>query len=234
MAAYHWQRLWAGFKALEIEVPPTFSPETLIREIENLVKKNKAERGAKVRLQVGPATGGFGKRGACNLYYIIEVYPIKCLKINNLGLNISFSKNHKIAPNAYSSFKTGNMLSYFGAAQEAAKRGLDDVLLLTLSGHIGESSCANVFWEEGAQLYTPPLSEGIVGGVARHRLLEVLSQDSLPPLEEPLFPERLLAASAIYLTSAVQGIRWVARCESRLFSAGRSQTLFNRLFGIPA
>jgi branched-chain amino acid aminotransferase len=230
--ALHMLRLFRGMEAFDLVAPPPFTPEFLFSEIQNLVKNNGHLSGARVRLQLGPAGGRLGGENEAGIFYFIESEPLKLLEYNSLGLNICISDNHRVlGESPYSAYKRGSALVYFGAAQEAHYRGFDDVLMLTASSCIGESSRANVFWEEGGQLYTPPLSEGIVSGVARARLLQVLSQQDSPPTEALLTPERLWTADALYLTNAVQGVRWIASCEGRKFAAGTSATLHNCLFG---
>ncbi len=228
----HMQRLFRGMEALDLAPPPHFTPEFLFSEIQNLVKKNGHDFGARIRLQMGPAGGGLGLENTDGLFCFLETHPLNVLKFNDLGINVGLSHSHFVSGEGpYSAYKRGSALEYFGAAQEARYRRLDDVLMLTPGGRIGESSSANVFWEEGGRLYTPPLSEGIVSGVARARLLQVLSQHDFPPGEALLTPERLWTANSLYLTNAVQGVRWIASCEGRSFSAGRSAFLFNCLFG---
>ena len=226
------QRLWAGMEALAFACPAHFTPEFLFSEIQNLVKNNGHLLGARVRLQLGATAGEWGCKEPHKPFCFIESETIKSLTFNELGLNVGISNNHRVAGvGPYSAYKKGSALNYFGAAQEANFRALDDVLLLTANDCVGESSKANVFWEEGRQLYTPPLSEGIVSGVARAQLFQVLSQDDFPLAEALLTPERLQSANSLYLTNAVQGIRWVASCEGQHFTAGRSAILFDRLFG---
>ena len=60
------------------------------------------------------------------------------------------------------------------ARLDAATEGADDVLLLSEEGHVAESSIWSLFWWEGDRLTAPPLELGILPGVARARLDELV------------------------------------------------------------
>jgi branched-subunit amino acid aminotransferase/4-amino-4-deoxychorismate lyase len=74
------------------------------------------------------------------------------------------------------------------ARLDAATRGGDDVLLLSEQGMVAESSIWSLFWWHGSHLTGPPLELGILPGVARARLAELvggLREDHLPGVKLP-------------------------------------------------
>ncbi len=62
---------------------------------------------------------------------------------------------------------------------------------------------------EGDAIYTPPLSEGAVAGVMRRYLIDRLIQMDKPIVEKNLTIEELEKATAIFITNAISGIKWV-------------------------
>lgn len=60
------------------------------------------------------------------------------------------------------------------ARLDAATAGGDDVLLLSEDGFVAESSIWSLFWWDDGHLAAPPLSMGILPGVARARLSELV------------------------------------------------------------
>jgi para-aminobenzoate synthetase/4-amino-4-deoxychorismate lyase len=80
----------------------------------------------------------------------------------------------------------------------------DDVLLVNEEGRVTESAIANVAVRIGGTWYTPPVADGLLGGVYRRVLLEqgVLEERSLP-LEEAT------QADEIALINSVRGWRRV-------------------------
>ncbi len=87
------------------------------------------------------------------------------------------------------------------ARLDAASQGADDALLLSEEGFVAESSIWSVFWWEGGRLAAPPLSFGILPGVARARLSELAGG-----LVEIRLPGSRLPASGGFLANAARGV----------------------------
>lgn len=102
--------------------------------------------------------------------------------------------------------KTISRVSYELAALAAREHGADDAIMPTTRGELGESTRASVFWRRGEQLFTPPLSLGILPGVTRSLLLERLPSKGFP-VEERAHPmEALWEADEIFVTSTIRGV----------------------------
>ena len=86
---------------------------------------------------------------------------------------------------------------------EAARNHCHEALQLDAQGHIAEAGSSNLFWLSGDTLYTPSLETGALNGVTRRRVMEL----SPYPVKEGLYVmEELIAAEAVVLTNAAQGI----------------------------
>lgn len=227
----HFQRLASGLQTLQMKVPSLLTPDFLQEEVYKTIKRNNITGDARVRLQVSPSQVVEGKLEG--IHYKIEASPCEKLCFRESGLEIGLTKE-PFSPNALplAAFKTGNYLPYFLASLEAKRRELDEILLLNNYKRIGEASASNVFWTQNGQLFTPPLSENIVAGVGRSRLIEVLSQAKETVQEALLTPERLRQADAVYLTNAFQGLRWVARCEGIVYKPNKAKEVFHEAFVI--
>jgi para-aminobenzoate synthetase / 4-amino-4-deoxychorismate lyase len=89
----------------------------------------------------------------------------------------------------------------FEAAQrEARQAGVDDALLLTTCGLVAEGTVWSVFWWEAGRLVTPPLALGVLPGVARGRIMELV-----PTSERERRPVDL-AGRTVFAANAVRGI----------------------------
>jgi para-aminobenzoate synthetase/4-amino-4-deoxychorismate lyase len=86
----------------------------------------------------------------------------------------------------------------------AARPDLDDVLLWNEAGEVTESCVANLVVEYSGENLTPPLSCGLLPGTLRAEMLE---QGMLT--ERVITRPDLLRADAIYLVSALRGLRRV-------------------------
>lgn len=230
---YHWQRLTAGIELLFTSLPAATTIEWLAAEIQKTVKKNDLVGDARIRVQISWTYLPETPEENHQIFYKIESYSCKALKFNKLGLETGvYSGPFLPLSMPLARFKTGNYLPYLMAAQEAKQRGLTDVLMRNKAGRIGEGSAANVFWVHNGLLHTPPLTEPIVAGVARSRLLEVLSHRNIPVQETPLTIETLWEADTLFLTNAFYGLRWVARCEHKGYAKGITEALFHAAFAV--
>jgi len=87
------------------------------------------------------------------------------------------------------------------ARLDAASEGADDVLLLSEGGFVAESSIWSLFWWEEGRLAAPPLSFGILPGVARARLAELAGG-----LVEGCLPGPRLPGLGGFLANAARGV----------------------------
>jgi para-aminobenzoate synthetase/4-amino-4-deoxychorismate lyase len=101
--------------------------------------------------------------------------------------------------------KTSHRPRYAEASRWAQQHGLADVLFFNQRGELTEGAISNVFIEQGGELLTPPLACGLLPGVYRQHLLATRSNARQAVLSE----RDLFSADAIYLCSALRGLRRV-------------------------
>jgi branched-subunit amino acid aminotransferase/4-amino-4-deoxychorismate lyase len=89
----------------------------------------------------------------------------------------------------------------FGRALAGARRtGADDAVLATADGFVAEGTAWNLFWWDNGSLRTPPASLGILPGLGRQRVMELVRVQ-----EEKVRPENL-AGRSVFLVNAVRGV----------------------------
>lgn len=138
----------------------------------------------------------------------IDPYPF-----STKGLSIGIAEGVRLDQNRLSPHKTLNALPYVLAGREKQAQGWEDCLLLNTAGRVAEAQAANVFlWRDGV-VYTPDLHEGCIAGVLRQQVLRLLAELGWKVIEGPIEITQLKHAQEIWLTNAIQGIRWVASIE---------------------
>ncbi len=85
-------------------------------------------------------------------------------------------------------------------AARASRPDCDDVILWNERGEITEASSSNVVVELEGQLWTPPVSSGLLAGTFRGVLLK-----NGRIQERPLFPSDLANSTTLYLINSVRG-----------------------------
>ncbi|HSD67377.1 MAG TPA: aminotransferase class IV [Vicinamibacteria bacterium] len=125
--------------------------------------------------------------------------------------------------------KSSNLLNNILAVREAQSRGAEEPILLNQEGFVAEGASTNVFLVRAGRLCTPPLSAGILAGITREVVLELLPALGIPSREEPLGLEDLLAADEAFLTSTTREVVPVRQVDDAPIGTGRPGPLTRRV-----
>ncbi|MDX2045682.1 MAG: aminotransferase class IV [Chitinophagaceae bacterium] len=234
LAAYHFERLFAGLQLLRFDIPKHFTTSFLAEQIQKLCIKNKAEKAARVRLNVFRGNGGLFDPDNLRPNYIIQCMPLDEDKLqwNENGLLVDVFADGRKTCDRFSSLKSNNYLLYAMAALHAKKNQLNDCLVLNIRDRVADSTIANVFLVKENHIYTPPLSEGCVAGVMRRYLIEKLqvSGEAGYKFEERQVTVRELEkADEVFLTNAFYGIKWVKEFAGKRYGNTVSRLLYNEI-----
>lgn len=131
------------------------------------------------------------------------------------GIVVDIYPDATKACNMFSSLKSNNFLPYLMGVLYARQKNLDDCIILNQYGRVADATAANVFCVKNDLVYTPPLSEGGIAGVARRFLMEALPAAGVRVEEAQLSVAELETADEIFLTNAVRGVRYVERFKNR-------------------
>ena len=102
--------------------------------------------------------------------------------------------------------KSGNYLNNVLAVIEAQKKGAQDALMLNEHGHLTECTTSNIFLVSHGIVRTPSLDCGILAGITRETLLELMRQVAIPSEETELTLKDLRAADEVFMSGTVKGV----------------------------
>ncbi|MGC6424652.1 MAG: aminotransferase class IV [Lentimonas sp.] len=102
--------------------------------------------------------------------------------------------------------KTHNYMEHFAILETAKSDGFYDAIRLDTAGFLAETTIGNLFFFRGDKLFTPSMEQGILPGVIRGQLLQLVDV-SVGAYE----PERLMGADAVLMTNSGSGILPVSR-----------------------
>ena len=117
-------------------------------------------------------------------------------------------------PHWWPSFlKAGNYLDTILRQKMYLQPGDDDLLFLSSSDTILESSVANLFVVRHNKLYTPPLGPNVLDGVMRKKVISVAGNffDEINEVETTM--EQLYKADAVFGTNSIRGIFLIDRID---------------------
>lgn len=119
-----------------------------------------------------------------------------------------------------------NNLLAIGAAQ---RQGWDDALLLGAHGELLEGATSSAFLVKDEQLYTPPLSLGILPGITRDRVLSCAATSGIPARERLLHVHDVYRADELFLTSSVRLIVAVVEVDGVRIGTGAPGPITRRV-----
>ena len=79
--------------------------------------------------------------------------------------------------------KTGNYLAPWIALQQARNQNIQEAILINERGDWLETSTGNLWGYRDGSLYTPPLAAGILPGIARSQIINLLKQENKSVVE---------------------------------------------------
>ena len=229
LAAFHMERLFKGLLLLKFDIPGLVTPAILQKKILELCRHNECEQLARVRLSVSRGNGGLYDEDR-KLQYLVECWalPATVNQLNENGLVVDIFPDAAKSTDLFSNLKTANFLPYSMAAVYAKENKLNDCLVLNTHNRIADSTIANLFLMKEDTICTPALSEGCVNGVMRKYLLESLAASNYQVKETILSTEDLLAADEVFLSNAINGIRWVQRFRDKIYSNMKTMEIYRR------
>ncbi|MBL0304701.1 MAG: aminotransferase class IV [Chitinophagaceae bacterium] len=236
LETYHFERLFAGLRLLQFEVPKLLTREKLCKEVLLLAEKNNCGNLARIRLSVFRGNGGVYDEERTP-QYLIECWPLNesLNRLNENGLVIDVFPAARKSCDSFSHLKSANYLPYTMAAIYAKANKLNDCLVLNTDGNIADGTIANIFLIKEGVVITPGPDQGCVNGVMRRHLLEKMKDAGYSIQENPVSVSTLEEADEVFLTNAISGIRWVKQFREKVYSNNLTVEIYNRFIKtIPA
>jgi branched-chain amino acid aminotransferase len=115
--------------------------------------------------------------------------------------------------------KSSNLLNNVLAVREAQARAAEEAILLNHDGYLAEGASTNVFLVSAGTVRTAPLAAGILAGITREVVLELLARMGVPLREELLHLDDLAGADEAFLTSTTREVVPVSSVDERRIGA---------------
>ena len=222
--ADHLARMAAAATALEIPLPVDM-PAVAAAVTELLGANGHGQGDASIRITLSRGTGprGLAPPEDPQPTLLIATAGYARLPDTCTALTVDIHRNEG---SPLSRMKSLGALDNVLAAGLAAKRGAEEAILANNAGCIACGARANLFALIDGRLVTPPISDGVLPGIARRVVLEIAAVKRLSFEEASLRPADLTRAEEILLTNSLFEVRSVARLDGRALG---SRTLGDKL-----
>lgn len=227
----HLERLYESARAIHLTIPMT------MEEIEAAVNKTLEMNGLSdgyVRLIVTRGVGNLGldpylcpKASVIVIADKISLYPAKLYDEGMEIVTASTVRNHPAAVNPR--IKSLNYLGSILAKIEGLQAGCNEALMLNLNGEVAECTADNIFLVKHGELWTPPISAGILDGITRRAVIELARESGLVVHETSLTRHDVYVADECFLTGSAAEVIPVIKVDSRSIGDGRVGAVTKRL-----
>jgi branched-chain amino acid aminotransferase len=229
-AEQHLARLRAGAAAFGLE-----RPEALEATLDGAVDAGRRGglRDAVVRLTVSRGVGvpGVAPAASSAPTVVVAVHPLRRydpgVYTSGLSAHVATGRRNERAQTV--GLKTLAYADAVAALDEARRTGFDDALFLDTEGHVSEATSSNVFLMRRGTLVTPPTSCGILPGITRAAVLEIVAASLLPHEESATTLEELYDASEAFLTSSVREVVPLVRVAGHTLGDGTPGPVTQRI-----
>ena len=103
---------------------------------------------------------------------------------------------------------------------EAELNGFDEAVVMTSSGHVNESSAANIFVIRDGVALTPPVNDDLLEGVTRKALMELLRNEGIPTAERSINRSELYVADEVFVCGTGVQVSPVIEVDHRKVGSG--------------
>jgi branched-subunit amino acid aminotransferase/4-amino-4-deoxychorismate lyase len=123
-------------------------------------------------------------------------------------------------------------MNYFENLYEknrAYSQGAFEPIFLTRDKLVLEGATTNIFIVKGAAIYTPPLTQNILGGITRKVILQLCRANRIRTWEKKIHYRDLINANEVFLTNSVAGIIPVKKVDVHKISGTLSGKMTSRI-----
>jgi len=220
----HYFRLMASMRMLRMKIPMNFTLEFLEEEILKTVSINEIKKNRRARLSVTRKDGGFYTPNTNEIDYLIESQEIEYL--TKSSYKVDLFKDFYVYSGHLSTVKTNNKLIHTLASIYAKENDLDNCFLLNERKGVVEATNASLFLVKGTVIKTPPLTEGCLKGIAREKVISVITSSNNYTLEEAIIsPFEIQKADEVFITNSIIGIQPITNYRKKEFSTDISKKL---------
>jgi branched-chain amino acid aminotransferase len=219
----HYERLKASARFLMMEVP--YTAEQLASTTVEILRRNGLREDIYIRPLIYKSSETIGVR-LHNLDADVVIFGIPFGQYIDTegGVRAQVSTWRRTDDNAIPARGkiTGAYVNGALAKSEAQLNGFDEAIVLTQDGHVSEGRAENLFIVRGGKLVTPPVTDNILEGITRRRLMAVARERLEIPVEERQVDRtELYSADEVFLCGTGAQISPVVEIDRRPIGNGR-------------
>ncbi len=227
----HIVRLFNSMRYLMIELPWSF--EEVCAATEETVAASGLDDGY-IRLVVTRGKGDLGLNPRncpkSSMFIIVQNIALYPKEMYENGLSLITSSYRRPNPDVLcQQVKSLNYLNSISAKMEAVQQGAGEALMLNQRGNVAECTGDNIFIVTGGTVVTPPVTEGALGGITRHAVMDICAELGIPCEEKVINRFDILSADECFLTGTAAEVIAVSSLDGRSIGTGHAGPVTGRI-----
>jgi branched-chain amino acid aminotransferase len=220
----HLQRLQRSAQKISLRIPMSL---TKLASVVNAAVRKNGLSDSYIRLLVTRGAGDLGldpracpRPGVIVIANKLALFPAECYE---KGLHAIIAKTRRTPSEALDpSIKSMNYLNNILAKIEAVRAGVPEAIMLNGSGFVSECTGDNIFLVKGNTIITPPVSAGVLVGITRDAVMEIIRRRTRYKIVERLFrPSAIFSSDEIFFTGTAAEVIPVTRINGRRIGSGK-------------
>ncbi|MEO0416482.1 MAG: branched-chain-amino-acid transaminase, partial [Verrucomicrobiota bacterium] len=214
----HIDRLFDSAKAIHLKIH--ISRQEMADQVVKTIAANNLKDGY-VRLVVTRGAGGLGlspyrceKESIIVIASSISLYPDDTYE-NGLKM-VTCATRRPTHDSLSPAVKSLNYLTNVMAKIECLAAGAEEGVMLNSNGIVAECTGDNIFFIKNGTVYTPPLSAGILYGITRQTVIDIVRDLGYTLVETDVSRYDLYTADEIFLTGTAAEVIPVREYDQRL------------------
>lgn len=227
----HIVRLFDSMRYLMIDLPWSF--EEVCKATEETVAASGMVDGY-IRLVVTRGKGDLGLNPwNCpkpSMFIIVQNIALYPKEMYENGLRLITSSYRRPNPDILcQQVKSLNYLNGISAKIEAVQQGAGEALMLNQRGNVAECTGDNIFIVKNGEVLTPPLTEGALGGITRHAVMDICTELGIPCREMVMNRFDILRADECFLTGTAAEVIAATSLDGRTIGTGHAGPITKRI-----
>lgn len=226
----HVDRLIGSAKSIALALP--LEKAELCGVVRRMCRVNHVENGY-VRLVVTRGKGDLGVDPAkcehATLICIADNIALFPKSFYETGISaITASQRRARSDMLDPRIKSLNYLPNILAKIEANRAGVQEAIMLNERGEVAECTGDNIFAVLGGTVVTPWASSGILMGITRGVIIDLLRRNDVPVVEQPLTLHDVYRADECFVTGTAAEVVALVRVDGRKIGSGKPGPITNR------
>lgn len=208
-------------------------PKEIEEGIVQTLQANKLEN-ARIRIMLSGVNQGLkpdlvSEEVTLNLVIVCEKFIPLPTENYEKGISLITVRSVKNEPAPVSNVKSASRATKMMARREIDEKKSFDGILLNSEDFVAETTASNIFWVIGKQIYTPPPTVGLLQGVTRDIVIELLKNEGITVKESFILPDEIAKVDEIFLTGSIIEVLPVTRLDLNKIGNGKPGSITQKV-----